>query len=77
MSNAPHLFQPGTDTRRNATVAGSGRAPAPEKIETTVRSVLGRDIKTRLEQLDVLAAAGDPAAVVASAVLLAAVIRQG
>ena len=77
MSNAPHLFQRGNDPRRNATVAGSGRTPAPDKLEAAVRSVLGRDVKARLEQLDVLAASGDPAAVVASAVLLAAVIQRG
>lgn len=70
-----HLFQPGHDSRRN--MASPGRTPAPETIEAAVRSVLGRDAKERLQQLDVLAAAGDPAAVVASAILLAAVIQRG
>lgn len=73
MSNNPGHFQSGPDARRNTE---GGRAPTPATLASATRSILGKDYRARLQQLSVLADAGDPAAVVASAVLLAAAMNQ-
>lgn len=71
MSNGQ--FTRGPDTRRNLT---GGRAPSPTTMASAVRSILGRNFRARLQQLEILADAGDPAAVVACATLLAAAMTQ-
>lgn len=72
MSNAGR-FQPGPDARRNT---DGGRAPTPATLAATTRAVLGKDYRARLQQLSVMADAGDPGAVVACATLLAAAMYQ-
>lgn len=72
MSNAGH-FQPGPDARRNT---DGGRAPTAASLSAQTRAVLGKDYRARLQQLCVLADAGDPGAVVACAVLLGAAMNQ-
>ena len=66
-------FRAGTDPRRNVR---SGRPPSGPTIATLVRAELGTgDLRGRLQQLRLLADAGDPGALVATATLLAAVAR--
>lgn len=73
MAMSDGRFHAGADPRRNVT---GGRAPTPASLAATTRAVLGRGFKERLKQLEVLADAGDPGAVVACATLLAAAMGQ-
>lgn len=66
-------FQPGDDPRRNTT---AGRAPTSSSMAIAVRATLGRNFRERLRQLEILADAGDPAAITACATLLAAAMVQ-
>lgn len=65
-------FQPGHDARRNLS---SGRARTGASIAAVIRRTLGHDVQRVCEQVKTLAAGGDPDAVLAAAVLLAAVAR--
>jgi len=72
--NTAGRFQPGPDSRRRA-----GRAPSGRSIASVIRCSIGRDAEAICRQVQALARAGDPAAVAAAAVLLAAVAdaREG
>lgn len=65
-------FKTGTDARRNT----GGRAPSTRTLSALIRASLGRDAPAIVERVRTLAAAGDPAAISAAAVLLAATIEQ-
>jgi hypothetical protein len=66
-------FAVGHDARRNVSY---GRPPSGSSIAATIRRTLGPDTGRICEQVRVLAAAGDPAAVSAAAMLLAAVATR-
>lgn len=66
--NTSGRFKPGPDPRRRA-----GRAPSGRSIASAIRGSIGRDAESICRQVQALARAGDPAAVAAAAVLLAAV----
>jgi len=63
-------FQPGRDPRRNV---DAGRPPSGSSIAATIRRTVGADAERICEQVRTLAAGGDPAAVVAAALLLGSV----
>lgn len=65
-------FKPGTDSRRNTS---RGRAPSTRTLTALIRATLGRDAPAIVERVRTLAAAGDPQAISAAAVLLAATIE--
>jgi hypothetical protein len=67
--NTAGSFKPGPDPRRRA-----GRAPSGRSIASAIRCSIGRDAEAICRQVQALARAGDPAAVAAAAVLLAAVV---
>lgn len=64
-------FTPGADPRRNY----SGRPPSPKTLAALIRRELGRDAFDLVQRVRVLALAGDPSAISAAAVLLAATIQ--
>lgn len=64
-------FQPGADSRRNR----KGRPPSSRTLAALIRSTIGRDAPAILERIHLLAVAGDPQAIAAAAVLLAATIE--
>ena len=66
------VFVVGTDNRRNR----SGRPPSTRTLAALIRSTLGRDAPAIVERIRVMAQAGDPAAITAAAVLLAATIQK-
>lgn len=66
-------FKPGADPRRNTS---RGRAPSTRTLAALIRSTIGRDAPTIVARVRTLAAAGDPQAISAAAVLLAATIEQ-
>ena len=66
----PGQFRAGTDPRRNV---ACGRPPTARGIATTIRRTVGVDAERICEQVRALAAGGDPAAVVAAALLLGSV----
>jgi hypothetical protein len=72
----PGAFKPGPDPRRNLD-GGEGRAPSSRSLAAIVRTTLGRDASVIVERVRTLAAAGDPSAINAAAVLLAAAIEAG
>lgn len=67
-------FSPGLDHRRNTR---DGRPPTTRTLVALIRTTLGRDAPAIVERLRTQAAAGDPQAISAAAVLLAATIEAG
>lgn len=65
-------FTPGTDSRRNR----AGRPPSARTLAALIRRELGHDASGIIRQVKMLAAAGDPAGVVAAALLLGAATAQ-
>lgn len=65
-------FKPGADSRRNTS---RGRAPSTRTLAALIRTTLGRDAPAIVERVRTLAASGDPQAISAAAVLLAATIE--
>lgn len=68
--NRPGTFRAGADGRRNTS---AGRPPSAKTIAAIIRRTLGPDVQQICDQVRILVAAGDPAAVTAAASLLAAV----
>ena len=70
----PGTFRPGADPRRGGK---GGPAPGARGISVAIRGTLGRDARTLCEQVRQLAASGDPAGLLAAAILLGAVLTPG
>ena len=70
----PGAFKSGVDPRRNI---DRGRSPSTRTLAALIRTTLGRDAPDIVARVRTLAAAGDPQAVSAAAVLLAATIESG
>lgn len=66
------LFQQGHDPRRNL----GGRAPTARGLRAMVRKKLAADASAIVDRTCAMARSGDPHAIIAAAVLLAAVIQQ-
>lgn len=64
-------FLAGPDPRRNR----AGRPPSGRTIAAMIRRELGKDAADLVQRVRVLAMAGDPSAISAAAVLLAATIE--
>lgn len=69
----PGSFKSGDDNRRNL----GGRAPSSRSMSASIRKSVGRNLQTVLDKTSELAAQGNPEAILASAILIAATLDQG
>lgn len=72
-------FKPGVDPRREAARRSprTGRPVGAKTLGKLIRGRLGRDAEAIVDQVAVLAKAGDPQALLAAAVLIGAAIDSG